>query len=79
FSDNLQSEKYKGFTPHDLIEISMGNDLLFNSSTQQGIMFHMIDALSQFGKLGVLCIGDSPEKAMEYYYKIVHVLDNEKH
>ncbi|MEO6820024.1 MAG: carboxylate-amine ligase, partial [Ginsengibacter sp.] len=42
FSDNLQSEKYKGFTPHDLIEISMGNDLLFNSSTQQGIMFHMI-------------------------------------
>ena len=79
FSDNLQSEKYKGFTPHDLIEISTANDLLFNGSTQQGIMFHMIDALSQFGKLGVLCIGDSPEKAMEYYFKIVNVLDNEKH
>ena len=79
FSDNLQSEKYKGFTPHDLIEISTTNDLLYNSSTQQGIMFHMIDALSQYGKLGVLCIGDSPDKAMEYYYKIVNVLDNEKH
>ena len=79
FSDNLQNEKYKGFTPHDLIEISTANDLLYNSSTQQGIMFHMIDALSQFGKLGVLCIGDSSEKAMEYYYKIVNVLDNEKH
>ena len=79
FSDNLQSEKYKGFTPHDLIEISTANDLFYNSSTQQGIMFHMIDALSQFGKLGVLCIGDSPERAMEYYYRIVYVLDNEKH
>ena len=79
FSDNLQNEKYKGFTPHDLIEISTTNNLLYNGSTQQGIMFHMIDALSQFGKLGVLCIGDSLERAMEYYYKIVYVLDNEKH
>ena len=79
FSDNLQNENYKGLTPHDLIEISTANDLLYNSSTQQGIMFHMIDALSQYGKLGVLCIGDSPEKAMMYYYKIVNVLDNEHH
>lgn len=77
FSDNLQSKNYKGLTPHDLIEISAQNDLLFNSSTQQGIMFHMIGALSQFGKLGVLCIGDSIEKTMELYNKIVEVLDKE--
>ena len=79
FSDNLQSENYKGLTPHDLIEISTQNDLFYNSSAQQGIMFHMIGALSQFGKLGVLCIGDSIEKTMELYQKIVEVLDKEKH
>lgn len=67
FSDNLQSENYKGLTPHDLIEISTANDLLYNASTQEGIMFHMIGALSQFGKLGVLCIGDTYDKAMELY------------
>jgi hypothetical protein len=78
FSDNLQSEDYKGLTPHDLIEIATANDLLYDGSTQQGIMFHMIGALSQYGKLGILCVGDTPEKAMKLYHKIVEVLDREK-
>ncbi len=79
FSDTLQSENYKGLTPHDLIEIAIANDLLYDGSTQEGIMFHMIGALSQYGKLGILCVGDSSEKAMELYRKIVMVLDREKH
>ncbi len=78
FSDNLQSESYKGLTPHDLIEIATANDLLYNGSTQQGIMFHMISALSQYGKLGILCVGDTRKKAMELYHKIVEVLSRER-
>jgi hypothetical protein len=77
FSDNLHSEFYKGLSPHDLIEISMANDLLYDGSQQQGVMFHMIGALSQYGKLGILCIGSTPERAMELYYKTVEVLDRE--
>lgn len=78
FSDNLQSEHYKGLTPHDLIEIATANDLLYNGSIQQGVMFHMIGALSQYGKLGVLCIGDTPAIAMKLYDQIVEVLDKEE-
>ncbi len=78
FSDNLQSEHYKGLTPHDLIEIATANNLLYNGSIQQGVMFHMIGALSQYGKLGVLCIGDTPAVAMELYNQIVEVLNKEK-
>lgn len=77
FSDNLQSEYYKGLTPHDLIEIATCNDLLYNGSTQQGVMFHMIGALSQYGKLGILCIGATMEIAMELYNKTVEVLNRE--
>ena len=77
-SDNLQSEHYKGLTPHDLIEISTGNDLLYDGSTQEGVIFHMIGALSQYGKLGVLCIGASPEEAARLYQKTVEVLDRER-
>ncbi|MDQ6761839.1 MAG: carboxylate-amine ligase [Bacteroidota bacterium] len=77
FSDNLQSEHYRGLTPHDLIEIATANNLLYNGSLQQGVMFHMIGALSQYGKLGVLCIGDTPAKSMELYNQIVEVLDKE--
>lgn len=78
FSDNLQSEYYKGLTPHDLIEIATANDLLYNGSTQQGVMFHMIGALSQYGKLGILCIGATTEITIELYNKTVEVLNREK-
>lgn len=76
-SDNLKSEKYKGLSPHDLVDIAMMNDLHYDGTSQEGVMFHLIGALSQFGKLGVVCIGSTPEQAREYYAKIVSVLDKE--
>ncbi|HEU4903623.1 MAG TPA: peptide ligase PGM1-related protein [Flavisolibacter sp.] len=76
-SDNLQREEYKGLTPHDLIDIAMRNDLLYDGSTQEGVMFHLISALSQYGKLGVVCIGATPAKADHYYHKTVDVLIRE--
>jgi len=79
FSDNLQSEHYRGLTPHDLIEITTANGLLYNGSMQQGVTFHMIGALSQYGKLGILCIGATPQITLELYRKTVEVLNKEKH
>lgn len=76
-SDNLTSEKYIGLTPHDLIDIAMMNDLNFDSTVQEGVMFHLIGALSQYGKLGVVCVGSTPQRAKDFYTKIVEVLDNE--
>lgn len=76
-SDNLKSDKYIGLTPHDLIDIAMLNDLHFDGTVQEGVMFHLIGALSQYGKMGVVCIGSTPERARNFYKKIVEVLDNE--
>lgn len=76
-SDNLRSERYKGLTPHDMIDIAMCNDLLYDGSSQEGVMFHLISALSQYGKLGVVCIGATPERAQSFYDKTVAVLDAE--
>jgi hypothetical protein len=76
-SDNLQRERYKGLTPQDLIDIAMVHGLLFDSPTQKGVMFHMIGALSQYGKIGVLCVGASREEAYAFYEKTVEVLDKE--
>ncbi|MDQ6903343.1 MAG: carboxylate-amine ligase [Bacteroidota bacterium] len=78
FSDNLKSDDYKGLTPHDLIEIAMANEILYNGSTQQGVMFHMIGALSQYGKLGILCIGSDQAKTIELYNRTIEVLNREK-
>ncbi len=76
-SDNVQSNLYKGLTPQDLIDIAMFHGLHFDGATQKGVMFHMIGALSQFGKMGMVCIGASPEEAYSFYTKTIAVLDAE--
>lgn len=76
-SDNLKSEKYIGLVPQDLIDIAMVHDLHYDGTSQEGVMFHLIGALSQYGKLGVVCIGSTPDRAKKIYEKIISVLDNE--
>src|SRR5919199_1161600 len=76
-SDNLQSPAYKGLTPDDLIDIVVNHGLHFDGSTQQGVVFHLIGALSEFGKLGTVCIGTSRASAEKFYRDTVAVLDRE--
>jgi PGM1 C-terminal domain/ATP-grasp domain len=76
-SDNLRSEKYVGITPPDLIDIAMLHNLHYDGTSQEGVIFHLIGALSQYGKLGVVCIGSTPERAKNFYEQTVKVLDGE--
>ncbi|MEP7230227.1 MAG: peptide ligase PGM1-related protein [Ginsengibacter sp.] len=76
-TDNLCNDSYKGLTPIDLIDIAMFHSLMYNGASQAGVMFHLVGALSQYGKLGLVCIGETPEKAKEYYDKVIYVLDRE--
>jgi hypothetical protein len=76
-SDSVQSEQYKGITPQDLIDITMLHGLHFDGAAQKGVMFHMIGALSQYGKLGLVCIGETHEEAWNYYKKTIRVLEQE--
>ena len=76
-SDNLRSDKYIGITPPDLIDIAMLHQLHYDGTSQEGVMFHLIGALSQYGKLGVVCIGSTPERAKNFYEQTVKVLDGE--
>lgn len=74
-SDNLESESYKGLLPEDLIDITTYTGLHYNTSTNTGVVFHMIGALSEFGKLGVTCVGDTPEDAEMLYQQTLEILD----
>src|ERR671917_176956 len=76
-SDNLQSPAYKGLTPDDLVDISVDIGLHFDGATQQGVVFHLIGALSEYGKLGTVCIGDSRASAEKFYRDAVAVLERE--
>lgn len=76
-SDNVSSEQYKGLTPDDLMHISICHDLIYDSAAQEGVMFHLVGALSEYGKFGLVCIGSTPEKAKAYYDKTIEILDFE--
>ncbi len=76
-TDNLYDEKYKGLTPVDLINIAICNKLMYDGMQQSGVMFHMIGALSQYGKLGLVCIAGSINEAKNYYYRTLEVLNRE--
>jgi hypothetical protein len=76
-TDNVVNEKYKGLSPHDLIDIAMCNGIQYDGARQTGVMFHMIGALSQYGKLGMVCIGKTIQEAKEFYARTIDVLDKE--
>ena len=76
-SDNLSSPAYRGLTPDDLVDIAVDNGLHFDGASQQGVVFHLIGALSQYGKVGTVCISDSHQNALNLYRDTVAVLDRE--
>ena len=76
-TDNLQSESYRGLLPEDLMDILSVNRLHYDHRTESGVLFHLIGALSEFGKLGVTAIANSPVEARELYDRTLAVLDHE--
>jgi hypothetical protein len=76
-TDNLRSDAYRGLLPEDVIDILTENHLHYSHSTDSGVLFHLIGAVSEFGKLGLTAIGNSREEADALYYKTLEVLDRE--
>ncbi|HEY1434240.1 MAG TPA: peptide ligase PGM1-related protein [Thermoanaerobaculia bacterium] len=76
-TDNLRSDAYRGLCPEDLIDITTMNRLHYSHGTETGALFHMIGALSQFGKVGLTAIGNSREEADAIYASALEALDRE--
>ncbi len=76
-TDNLQNAAYRRLTPRDLIDVVVEQGLHFDGTTQEGVVFHLIGAIAQWGKLGMLAVGKSPERAESRYARTVEVLDRE--
>ncbi|WP_017297600.1 peptide ligase PGM1-related protein [Nodosilinea nodulosa] len=74
-SDNLQKPHYQGLLPSDLMDIIVTKQLHFNSISGVGAAFHLMGCLSEYGKVGLTCIGTSPDHAREIYDQVVAALD----
>jgi hypothetical protein len=76
-TDNLRSERYRGLLPEDLFDIVTMHGLHYSHRTESGVLFHMIGAMSQFGKLGLTVIGNDPAEVDQLYEHAIHVLEAE--
>ncbi|MDQ3031128.1 MAG: peptide ligase PGM1-related protein [Myxococcota bacterium] len=76
-TDNLVRPAYRRFIPEDLIDVLVEHDLHFDETTQQGVVFNLIGALSEHGKLGLVCIASTHEAAVELSRRTIETLDRE--
>jgi PGM1 C-terminal domain len=76
-TDNLVNPDYRRLVPQDLIDLLVEHRLHFDETRQQGLVFNLIGALSEFGKLGLVCIADTPAAADAQFQAARELLDRE--
>ena len=74
-SDNLCNPAYMALTPNDVISAASSVDLDFDEATGRGVVFHLMGALPEFGKLGAVCIAPTREGARALFAQTVTFLD----
>src|SRR5262249_61352217 len=62
-SDHQDSPLYRAFTPDDLFDIVARQNLHFDQTRQTGVVFHMMSALGETGRVGLTAGGNSPAEA----------------
>ena len=76
-SDDVESPRYRSLTHDDLFDIAMRHKLHFDPTRQAGIVFHMMSALGDRGRIGLTAVADTHDEADALYRKTVATLDAE--
>ena len=76
-TDHLESELLRGLTIDDLFDIIVRQGLHFDPARQTGVVFHMISALSENGRIGLTAVGDTPDQADATYRRAERILVEE--
>jgi hypothetical protein len=76
-TDNLVNPNYRRLVPQDLIDLLVEHRLHFDETRQQGLVFNLIGALSEYGKLGLVCIAETPQAADDQFAQARDLLDRE--
>jgi hypothetical protein len=76
-SDHQDSPLYRVFTPDDLFDIVARHGIHFDQTRQTGVVFHMMSALGELGRLGLTAVGNTPDEADELLAKAAQILDHE--
>jgi hypothetical protein len=73
-TDHLEHELLRGLTIDDLFDIAVRHRLHFDQARQSGVVFHMMGALAELGRVGLTAVGDSREQADATFRRAERVL-----
>lgn len=76
-SDKVVSPLFRAFTPDDLFDVVARHGLHFDQTRQTGVVFHMLGALGECGRMGLTAVGDSPAEADAIQARALAVLEEE--
>jgi len=76
-TDNVLSAAYRRLTPEDLFEVASARGLRWDPVRERGVVFGLVGALSECGKLGMVAIDADHESARRGFRETVAVLDEE--
>ena len=66
-TDHLDDPSLRGLQVEDLFDLLARTGLSFDQARQTGVVFHMLSALTTFGRVGLTAIGRTPAHAQELY------------
>jgi hypothetical protein len=76
-TDHFEDDRLKALTVEDLFDIVVNEGLHFDQARRTGVVFHMINCLTECGRVGLTAVGDDPEDAQRIYEEIQAVLIRE--
>jgi len=74
-SDHVASRAYRRLLPEDLIDLLTLRRLNFSAQTECGALVYMLGALSEFGRVGLLAVGNSRDEAEAVYLQAIETLE----
>lgn len=76
-SDHVESARYRAFAAEDVFDIAVRRGLHFDQTLERGVVFHMLAALGESGRMGLTAVGNDPDDAEALYQETLAVLDEE--
>jgi PGM1 C-terminal domain len=73
-TDNLKSKAYAGLKPREIVEALEASGLAFDHDSRTGVTLHLLGALKDHGKLGIVCISETSSGAEELELRTVEEL-----
>ena len=73
-SDHVESDRLRVLTIESLFDIAVRHRLHFDQGRQAGVVFHMLSAVGELGRLGLTAVEDTPDQADQRYRNAERVL-----